>query len=67
MRIETAWIFVGFGLLTIGTLLYIFRVSGDGPLATYLAVIGLVYVCIGAMLSLTHDRHMARRMRARRE
>jgi ABC-type multidrug transport system permease subunit len=69
MRIETitAWIFIGFGLLMIGTLLYMFEITEGGKLARFLAVIGLVYFCIGVMLTLTHDRHMAKRTRAGRE
>jgi len=47
MRIETvrAWMFVGFCLLTIGTLLYIFDVT-DGP-AIFLAAVGFVYFIVG--------------------
>jgi hypothetical protein len=69
MRIETitAWIFIGFGLLMIGALLDILQITEDGKFARFLAVMGAVYFIIGVMLTLTHDRHMARRMRAQRE
>jgi hypothetical protein len=67
MRIETirAWMLVGFCLLTIGTLLYIFDVT-DGP-AIFLAVVGFVYFIVGVVSILVHDRHMLKRTRARRE
>ena len=67
MRTETitAWIFVGFGLLTIGTLLYMFDVHGR--LGKLLAVIGFVYFGIGLVLSVVHDQHMAERTRVGRE
>ena len=69
MRIKTiaAWIFVGFGLLTVGALLYLFQITEGGKFARFLAVIGGVYFCIGGILTLTHDRHMAKRTRAGRE
>ena len=65
MSVETiaAWIFVGFGLLMIGTLLYMFQIT-EGR---FLAVIGGVDFCIGGILTLVHDRHMARRTQAGRE
>lgn len=67
MRVETvrAWMFVGFCLLTAGTLLYMSQVAGK--LAIFLATIGLVYFIIGLLLSLVHDKHMAGRTRAGRE
>ena len=69
MRIKTlaAWIFVGSCLLVIGTLLYTFEITKDGKLASFLAVIGLVYFGIGVMLGRMYDQHMARRTRAGRE
>ena len=65
MRVETiaACIFVGLGLLMIGTLLYMFQIT-EGR---FLAVLGIVYFGIGMVLTLTHDRHMAKRMQAGRE
>ena len=58
MRVETttAWIFVGFGLLMIGTLLYMFEVNGQ--LARFLGVVGLLHFGIGVVLSVVYDRHM---------
>ena len=69
MRIETitAWIFIGFGLLMIGALLYLFQITEGGKFARFLAVMGGVYFCIGGILTLMHDRHMARRTQAGRE
>jgi hypothetical protein len=67
MRIETviAWIFVGFGLLMLGTLLYIGSVYGG--LGRFLAVVGAVYFGIGVVLTLMHDHHMDKRTQAGRE
>jgi hypothetical protein len=67
MRIETvrAWMFVGFCLLTIGTLLYIFDVTDDP--AIFLAAVGFVYFIVGVVSTLMHDRHMLKRTRAGRE
>jgi len=56
--------FVGFGLLLVGTWLVLFGVTEDGK---FLAVIGLVYFGISLVLTLIHDRHMMRRTRARQE
>ena len=69
MRLETiaAWIFVGFGLLMIGTLLYLFKVTEGGKLGMFLGVVGLMYFVIGMLLLLMHDRHMAKRVRGMRE
>ena len=66
IRIETirVWMFVGFGLLLVGTWLVLFGVTEDGK---FLAVIGLVYFGISLVLTLIHDRHMMRRTRARQE
>jgi hypothetical protein len=60
MRIESikAWMLVGFGLLLIGMLLYMFEVTEGGKLAKFVAVMGLVYFGIGVLLTLMHDRHM---------
>jgi len=57
MRSETAitWIFVGFGLLAIGSLLYIFEVTEDGLLAIFLEIIGVVYFAIGMVLAVIHN------------
>lgn len=68
MRIETitAWIFIGFGLLMIGTLLYTLRLA-DGKLASVVAAVGVVYFCIGVASSLIHARHMEKRTRAGQE
>ena len=65
MRTETvtAWMFVGFSLLTIAALLYIIGVS---QLAIFMSVLGVAYFFIGIVLSLMHDRHMAKRTRAER-
>ena len=64
MRVETirAWMLVGFCLLTLGTLLFMFEVTG-----IFLALVGLVYFGIGILLSLMHGRHMVERTRAGRE
>jgi preprotein translocase subunit SecG len=69
MRTETAinWIFVGFGLLAIGMLLYMFEVTEDGLLAKFLEIIGVVYFAIGMVLAVIHNKHMLKRMRAGRE
>ena len=69
MRIETikGWMLVGFGLLIIGMLLYVFEVTADGELAQFVAVMGLVYFGIGAVLTIMHDRHTIKRKRAGRE
>jgi len=69
MRVEIigAWIFVGFGLLMLGALLYVLGVTEDGNLARFLATVGGVYFCIGGVLTIIHDRHMARRTQAGRE
>jgi formate/nitrite transporter FocA (FNT family) len=66
MRIETirAWIFVGFGLLLIGALIYLLQIS---KLATFVAVMGAIYFAIGMLLIVSHDQHMAKRTRAGRE
>ena len=65
MRSETAitWILVGFGLLAIGTLLYISEVT-EG---LFLEIIGVVYFAIGMVLAVMHNKHMLKRMRAGRE
>jgi hypothetical protein len=55
---------VGFDLLTVGALLYLFQITEGGKFARFVATMGAVYFVIGVMLILTHDRHMARRMRA---
>ena len=60
----SAWIFVGFGLVTIGAWLYAFGVTEDGSLARFLAVMGFVYFNIGLILSVMHGRHMDKRTRA---
>jgi hypothetical protein len=69
MRIETikAWVLVGFGLLMIGMLLYIFQIPEVTQLARFLGVLGVIYFSIGVALSVTHDRHMLKRTRAGRE
>jgi uncharacterized membrane protein YiaA len=56
--------FVGFCLLIVGTWLYLFEITQGGK---FLAVMGLVYFGISVVLTLIHDRHMAKRTRARRE
>jgi predicted membrane channel-forming protein YqfA (hemolysin III family) len=61
----TAWIFVGFGLLMIGALLYLFQIT-EG-LARFLGVVGVIYFAVGVVLSVIHDQHMAERTRAGRE
>jgi hypothetical protein len=38
---------VGFGLMIIGMLLYLFEVTAGGELAQFVAVMGLVYFGIG--------------------
>jgi hypothetical protein len=69
MRSENAitWILVGFGLLAIGTLLYIFEVTEDGLLAIFLEIIGVVYFAIGMVLAVIHNKHMVKRMQAEQE
>ena len=56
--------FVGFCLLIVGTWLYLFEITQGGK---FLAVMGLVYFGIGAVLIVMHDRHMAKRTRAGQE
>ena len=60
----TTWLFVGFGLVMIGALLYLFQVTEDGKFARFLGVLGIVYFGIGIVLTLMHDRHMAKRTQA---
>ncbi|MGN6731920.1 MAG: hypothetical protein ACTHMB_08110 [Candidatus Binatia bacterium] len=60
-----AWIFVGFGLLIIGTWLQTFGVLGT--LGIFVAALGLVYFVIGWVLSVMHGRHLDKRTRAGRE
>jgi len=69
MRRETAstWILASLFLLTIGMALYVFNFPGHGKLAGFLAAMGFLYFCIGAVLTIIHDRHMAKRTRAGRE
>jgi hypothetical protein len=69
MRIETikGWMLVGFGLLIIGMLLYVFEVTEADKLAQFVAVMGLVYFGIGVVLTIMHDQHMIKRTRAGRE
>ena len=69
MRMETAsaWILASLCLLTIGMVVYVFKVPEDGKLAGFLVAMGLVYFGIGAVLTVMHDRHMAKRTRAGRE
>jgi len=69
MRTETAinWIFVGFGLLAIGMLLYMFEVTEEGLLAKFLEIMGVVNFAIGMVLASMHNKHMVKRMRAGRE
>ena len=69
MRSETAsaWILASLCLLATGVLVYVFNVPEAGKLAGLLAVMGFVYFSIGAMLTVMHDHHMAKRTRAGRE
>jgi hypothetical protein len=69
MRNETAsaWILASLCLLTIGTALYVFTSPEDGKLTGFLITLGLIYFGIGAVLTVMHDRHMAKRTRAGRE
>jgi hypothetical protein len=66
MRIETAttWIFASLCLLIVGISLFIFNVPEDGKLAGVLAGMGILYFGIGAVLTVMHDYHMAKRTRA---
>ena len=68
MRIETAlnWILVSICLMIIAPAVYAFNVDGNGKLAALLVAMGLVCFGIGAVLTVMHDRHMARRTRAGR-
>ena len=61
MRIETirAWIFVGFGLLLIGALIYLLQVS---KLATFVAVMGAIYRATLSALRRSEWRAPATRM-----
>jgi hypothetical protein len=61
----TAWLFVGFGLVMIGALLYLFQVTED--LGRLLGVLGIAYFGIGVVLSFMHGRHMVKRTQAGRE
>jgi hypothetical protein len=67
MRIETltAWMLAGFGLLSIGTLLSMLEVTGK--LGRFLVLLGLAYLGIAFVLAVVRDRHMTKRMRARRK
>ena len=67
MRSETAWawILASLSVLAIGTVLYVFNVSGK--LVGILTAVGFVYFVIGAVLSVMHDRHMDERTRVGRE
>ena len=69
MRIETirTWMFAGFCLLTLGTLLSMFEVTAGGRLGIFLALVGLVYFGVAIVVTLIHDRHMAKRTRAGQE
>jgi len=69
MRRETAsaWILASLCLLAIGVAVYVFNIPEACKLAGFLAVMGFVYFGIGAVLTLMHDRHMAKRTRAGRE
>jgi hypothetical protein len=64
VRIETvsAWMLVGFSLLTLGTLLYISQVAAR--LAMFITAMGLVYFAIGLVLGVVHNKHMIKRTRA---
>jgi hypothetical protein len=66
MRIETAaaWIFASLLMLILGISLFIFNVPEDGKLAGLLAAMGILYFGIGAVLTVMHDYHMAKRTRA---
>lgn len=66
MRVETikAWILLGLGLLAIGTLL---KLLVAGQLGIFVAVMGVVYFCIGMLLSVVRDLHMKTRTRAGQE
>ncbi len=69
MRSQTVmtWIFVGFGLVTVGSLLPMFEVIEDGNVAIFLITIGFVYLITGFALGAIHSCHMAKRWRAREE
>jgi hypothetical protein len=69
MRIETVrtWLLVGLLLQTAGMFLYMLEATADGRPAIFLAAVGFVYFMVGAVLSLVHDKHMAKRTRAGRE
>ena len=68
MRSETAsaWILASLCLLVIGIAVYVFNIPEAGKLAGFLAVMGFIYFGIGAVLTVIHDRHMAKRTRAGR-
>jgi len=64
MRPETpsAWIFASLCLLAIALALFVF--DGSSKLTGFLAVMGVIYFGIGAVLTVMHDHHMAKRTRA---
>ncbi len=67
MKTTAAWIFVGFGLLTLGLLLSVFDFTEDGKLGTFLIAVGLVYFGIGFIGGLVHDWHRDKRTEAGRK
>ena len=66
----TAWLFVGWGLMTIGAIGIFVSMAGlieGGRWPEFLAAMGFVYFIIGGVLAGMHDRHMIRRWRARNQ
>ena len=66
MRTKTtaAWLFVGFAVLMLGVSLFMFDLTEDGKLATFLIVVGLVYFGIRFVGGLVHRWHRDKRIRA---
>ena len=66
MRGETAsaWIPASLCLLVMGIAVYVFKTPEAGKLTGFLAVMGFVYFGIGAVFTVMHERHMAKRTRA---
>lgn len=65
----TAWLVIGWGLTGIGVIGIFLAAAGltDGKLPVFLAAVGFVYFIIGGVSAIAHDRHMAKRTRAREE
>jgi uncharacterized membrane protein len=69
MRIETAfaWILASICVMIIGLGLLVFGGLENGRFAGFLIGMGIVDFGIGAVLTIIHDHHMAKRTRPGRE